>query len=51
MSSAGCNIVVVLIDTEADKALDVFYVTAGNQKLDTAKEAELRHQLLTVCAS
>lgn len=32
ISSQGCNIEVVLIDTEAHKAIDVFYVTAGGQK-------------------
>ncbi len=49
MSSTGCDIVVVLIDTEADKALDVFYVTSSNLKLDSAKEAELRQALLAIC--
>jgi len=32
ISSQGCNIEVVLIDTEAHKAIDVFYVTAGGHK-------------------
>jgi [protein-PII] uridylyltransferase len=48
MSGAGCNIVVVLIDTEASKALDVFYVTSNGQKLDDARQAELRQSLLAV---
>ena len=34
ISAAGCNIEVVLIDTEAHKPLDVFYVTAGGKKLE-----------------
>ena len=29
ISAAGCNIEVVMIDTEAHKALDVFYVTSN----------------------
>ena len=40
ISSAGCNIEVVLIDTEAHKALDVFYVTAGGKKLTAEQQAE-----------
>ena len=32
ISSQGCNIEVVLIDTESHKAIDVFYVTAGGRK-------------------
>ena len=46
MSSEGCNIEVVLIDTEAHKALDVFYITSGGRKLDTQQERRLRARLL-----
>ncbi len=38
ISSNGGNIEVVLIDTEAHKAIDVFYVTAAGKKLDTEKQ-------------
>jgi [protein-PII] uridylyltransferase len=51
MSGAGCDIVVVLIDTEANKALDVFYVTAEGKKLDGEREEKLRRELLTVCGA
>jgi hypothetical protein len=33
ISLAGCNIEVVLVDTKAHKALDVFYVTSNGAKL------------------
>jgi len=46
ISSAGANIEVVLIDTEAHKALDVFYVTAAGRKLGPDVEAMLRSNLL-----
>lgn len=49
ISSAGCNIEVVLIDTEAHKALDVFYVTIGGNKLWPEHMAALREKLLQVC--
>jgi len=49
MSGAGCNIEVVLIDTEAHKALDVFYVTAGGRKLAQNQHAPLHAALLEVC--
>ncbi len=39
ISGAGGNIEVVLVDTEAKKAIDVFYVTKSGQKL-TDDEAE-----------
>ncbi|MDX2153892.1 MAG: ACT domain-containing protein [Bryobacteraceae bacterium] len=44
----GCNIEVVLIDTEAHKALDVFYVTAQSAKLPADLEAKVRAELLNV---
>jgi [protein-PII] uridylyltransferase len=33
LGSAGCSIEVVLVNTEGQRALDVFYVTAGGDKL------------------
>jgi len=49
ISSTGCNIEVVLIDTEAHKALDVFYVTSGGKKLSPDVEGMLRANLLAAC--
>lgn len=49
-SELGCNIELVLIDTEAHKALDVFYVTANGQKLDATKVEDLRNRLTAACA-
>ena len=46
MSSRGCNIEVVMIDTEAHKAVDVFYVTKLGAKLDEAMQGELREAIL-----
>lgn len=46
ISSTGSNIEVVLIDTEAHKALDVFYVTSGGKKLSPEVESMLRQNLL-----
>jgi [protein-PII] uridylyltransferase len=48
ISREGCNIEVVLIDTEAHKAIDVFYVTAGGSKLDSTHQERLRTSLLQV---
>jgi [protein-PII] uridylyltransferase len=45
ITSAGCNIEVVLIDTEAHKALDVFYVTRSRSKLTLDTQTELRGRL------
>jgi [protein-PII] uridylyltransferase len=49
ISSAGGNIEVVLIDTEAHKALDVFYVTSGGKKLTAEQQAALKETLLQAC--
>ena len=46
ISSRRCNIEVVLIDTEAQKAIDVFYVTADGSKLTAEKQQTLRDELL-----
>jgi [protein-PII] uridylyltransferase len=48
MSTAGANIEVVLIDTQAHKAIDVFYVTAGGAKLSPEKQEELGAALQAV---
>jgi [protein-PII] uridylyltransferase len=48
-SAEGCSIEVVLIDTEAHKALDVFYVTKEGRKLDESVQNDLRTRLLAVC--
>jgi [protein-PII] uridylyltransferase len=41
ISKRGGNIEVVLVDTEAKKAIDVFYVKKGGQKLNDADAREL----------
>jgi [protein-PII] uridylyltransferase len=50
ISSAGCNIEIVLIETEAHRALDVFYVTADGRKLTEEQRGSLKQTLLAVCA-
>ena len=50
ISSAGANIEVVLIDTEAHKAIDVIYVTWAGKKLSAQQQASLRERLLQACA-
>jgi [protein-PII] uridylyltransferase len=46
ISNAGCNIELVMIDTEAHKALDVFYVTRAASKLDDASQEQLKREIL-----
>lgn len=45
ISALGGNIEVVLIDTEAHKAMDVFYVTAEGRKLEPAKQEAMTEAL------
>jgi [protein-PII] uridylyltransferase len=51
ISIQGANIEVVLIDTEAHRALDVFYVTANGGKLSSEQMIELKARLFDVCRS
>ncbi|HEX4227922.1 MAG TPA: nucleotidyltransferase domain-containing protein [Bryobacteraceae bacterium] len=46
LAAAGCNIEVVMIDTEAHKAIDVFYVTYEGRKLDDALQERLQIELM-----
>ena len=48
-SSAGCNIDVVLIDTEGHKAMDVFYVASDGKKLSPALTGCWGKRLLEAC--
>lgn len=49
ISKAGCNIDVVLIDTEGHKAIDVFYVATNGAKLSSNLGCELTETLLSIC--
>jgi [protein-PII] uridylyltransferase len=49
ISSCGANIEVVLIDTEAHKAIDVFYVTAAGKKLDPDRQTAMAESLRRAC--
>ena len=46
MADAGCNIEVALIDTEGQRAVDAFYLTADGAKLSPARQQKLRDELL-----
>jgi [protein-PII] uridylyltransferase len=50
ISSGGGNIEVVLIDTQAHRAIDVFYVTVAGNKLTPDKQAEMGVVLREACA-
>ncbi|MGO9009275.1 MAG: hypothetical protein ACLQPN_04160 [Bryobacteraceae bacterium] len=49
LSAIGANIEVVLIDTEAHKAIDVFYVTSQGGKLTEQQQATLGEELRRAC--
>jgi [protein-PII] uridylyltransferase len=46
LNRARCNIEVLMIDTQAHKAIDVFYVTRDGGKLDRSTEDGLRDELM-----
>ncbi len=48
LGGRGCNIEVVMIDTEAHRAIDVFYVTQKGGKLSERTQEELREDLVQV---
>jgi [protein-PII] uridylyltransferase len=45
-AASDCNIEIVLIDTEAHKAIDVFYVTRRGRKIDERMQDELQASLV-----
>jgi [protein-PII] uridylyltransferase len=47
ISSHGCNIDVALITTEGHRAIDVFYITRGGEKLPKELEQRLEQDLVT----
>jgi [protein-PII] uridylyltransferase len=48
-SSNSCNIDVVLVDTKGHRAIDVFYVAQGGQKLSPDMQTRLKEKLLAAC--
>jgi len=48
IAASGCNIELVLVDTEAHKALDVFYLTKLGGKLDVSSQEALLEELKRV---
>lgn len=51
ISEAGCNIEVILVNTEAHKALDVFYLTAANDKLAPTLQESLGQRLRLILSA
>ena len=50
LARLACNIDVALIDTEGQKAIDVFYLTSQGQKLTAQKQVLLREVLQATLA-
>jgi [protein-PII] uridylyltransferase len=50
LARLGCNIDVALIDTEGQKAIDVFYLTERGKKLSQPKQESLREVLQSTLA-
>jgi len=50
ISSTGGNIEVVLIDTQANRAIDVFYVTVKGRKLTVEEQSTMGEELRKACA-
>src|SRR6202047_606847 len=50
LARLGCNIEVALIDTEGQKAIDVFYLTERTKKLAAEKQELLRDSLKKILA-
>jgi [protein-PII] uridylyltransferase len=50
ISSRGGNIEVVLIDTQANRAIDVFYVSRHGRKLTTLDQAAIDEELKKACS-
>ncbi len=51
VSAAGCNIELVLVDTEAHKAMDVFYITRKGGKLDPGTQQNLGQSLMKAAST
>ncbi|HEV2425795.1 MAG TPA: [protein-PII] uridylyltransferase [Terriglobia bacterium] len=48
LARSGCNIEVALIDTEGQRVIDVFYLTAGGSKLTGSQQEMIRSQLVSL---